>query len=189
MIAPPLTGASMHYHYTAGAFTPLKCAELSFSFLCIAANALIYGAKRWFLINPEQAMYATAAHQPFHLLFLSQTQARGGFLSYLDAGIAANTLLHGLPRTFQSFASRSCTHSPLTLPPADSFTRCHPLILSHEQGIKILECTQTSGDILYVPSMCGFRNPLFCRDAAPNRWGHSVLYLSNTIGIAKLFSY
>jgi hypothetical protein len=64
MIAPPLTGASMHYHYTAGAFAPLNRAELSFSFLCIAANALIYGAKRWFLINPEQAMYATACWTP-----------------------------------------------------------------------------------------------------------------------------
>jgi hypothetical protein len=35
-----------------------------------------------------------------------------------------------------------------------------PLIKSREQGIKILECTQTSGDILYVPSMYVLSIPL-----------------------------
>jgi hypothetical protein len=54
MIAPPLTGASMHYHYTAGLITFLRCFIRSFH--VSAANALVYGAKRWFLIDPENAL-------------------------------------------------------------------------------------------------------------------------------------
>lgn len=64
MIAPPLTGASMHYHYTAGTFAAFGCAKVYSSLRCVAANALVYGAKRWFLISPEQAMYATASCTP-----------------------------------------------------------------------------------------------------------------------------
>jgi hypothetical protein len=43
MIAPPLTGASMHFHYTAG-----------------TGCAFSMNVKRWFLINPAQAMYTAA---------------------------------------------------------------------------------------------------------------------------------
>ncbi len=131
MIAPPLTGASMHYHYTAGTFAAFGCAKVYSSLRCVAANALVYGAKRWFLISPEQAMYATACCTPafppslslpnpctWMRSFQPRYHARGCVRSnhatmHVDAsfptslpGTAASTLSHGLPRTCPSFASR-----------------------------------------------------------------------------------
>ena len=123
---------------------------------------------------------------------------------------AANTRWPGWQKTSRLFANRciiSLTTTTNTPPPHASLSFTPRIITQRRpfaQGVSILECTQTSGDIIYVPSMCVRVTCDLMRDVrrvigdvwnvfvvySPCcRWGHSVLYLSNTIGVAKLFTY
>jgi hypothetical protein len=104
-------------------------------------------------------MHLHVARQPCFLHFVSQTHTHGCVLSN-HAQVQQQTHPRmgcpGRPRS--SSAGGACA----LFVPAFARSLCHQVIISHEQGIKILECTQTSGDILYVPSMyalshrCGF---------------------------------
>ena len=97
----------MHFHYTAGVLLHAAFASVSFLIYSFPANALIYGAKRWFLINPEQALYVTDNLRSQTLLLSGFYCSSGhGMCLMVTSGTAASTHLLGLPRTSQSFGSK-----------------------------------------------------------------------------------